>query len=180
MGRNVVRLMCTATQMNGAGGGGTLVRAFGLIVVAPLLLQACGESTPQEANFAPLVQQFGSREAAKERVIRSLGEGLPGEGQFEVVRTVGGQPVVRRRRGRRPTDRIGVYPMSNRASGAPLGQTHLALLSAENAAWLRTRLPQIDEHFKSGRWNESRDELHRLQILRRSEMFGDPLPGEDQ
>lgn len=45
-------------------------------------------------NLDPLVQQFGSREAAMEQIIRSIGGPLPEAGPFEIVQNIGGQPVV--------------------------------------------------------------------------------------
>ena len=45
-------------------------------------------------NFQPLVQQFGSREAAMEQVVRSIGGPLPQAGKFEIARSIGGQTVV--------------------------------------------------------------------------------------
>lgn len=45
-------------------------------------------------NFDPLVQQFGSREAAMEQVVRSIGGPLPQAGRFEIAQSIGGQTVV--------------------------------------------------------------------------------------
>ncbi len=45
-------------------------------------------------NFEPLVQQFGSREAAMEQIVRSIGGPLPQAGRFEIAQRVGGQTVV--------------------------------------------------------------------------------------
>lgn len=45
-------------------------------------------------NFQPLVQQFGSREAAMEQIVRSIGGPLPQAGRFEIAQNVGGQAVV--------------------------------------------------------------------------------------
>lgn len=41
-----------------------------------------------------LVQQFGSREAAMEQIVRSIGGPLPQAGTFEIAQSVGGQLVV--------------------------------------------------------------------------------------
>jgi hypothetical protein len=45
-------------------------------------------------NFQPLVQQFGSREAALEQIVRSIGGPLPKAGRFEIAQSIGGQPVI--------------------------------------------------------------------------------------
>ncbi|MGN7979449.1 hypothetical protein ACTJJ4_17865 [Microbacterium sp. 22195] len=46
-------------------------------------------------NFAPLVEQYGSRENAMEQIVRSLtGAELPEKGVLEVSRTVGDQTVI--------------------------------------------------------------------------------------
>lgn len=45
-------------------------------------------------NFDPLVQQFGSREAVLEHIVRSIGGPLPQAGRFEIAQSVGGQTVV--------------------------------------------------------------------------------------
>jgi hypothetical protein len=45
-------------------------------------------------NFDPLVSQFGSREAAMEQIVRSIGGPLPQAGRFEVARQIGGQTVI--------------------------------------------------------------------------------------
>ncbi|TGN66335.1 hypothetical protein EXE59_22035 [Nocardioides eburneiflavus] len=45
-------------------------------------------------NFQPLVQQFGSREAAMEQIVRSIGGPLPQAGRFEIAQSIGGQAVV--------------------------------------------------------------------------------------
>lgn len=44
-------------------------------------------------NFDPLVQQFGSREAAMEQIVRNIGGPLPQKGPFQVARSIGGQDV---------------------------------------------------------------------------------------
>lgn len=45
-------------------------------------------------NFQPLVQQFGSRDAAMEQIVRSIGGPLPHAGRFEIAQSIGGQTVV--------------------------------------------------------------------------------------
>lgn len=45
-------------------------------------------------NFQPLVQQFGSREAAMEQIVRSIGSPLPQAGRFEIAQSIGGQTVI--------------------------------------------------------------------------------------
>lgn len=45
-------------------------------------------------NFDPLVQQFGSREAAMEQIVRSIGGPLPQAGRFEIAQSIGGQTVI--------------------------------------------------------------------------------------
>lgn len=45
-------------------------------------------------NFEPLVQQYGSREAAMEQIVRSIGGPLPQAGRFEMAQSIGGQTVV--------------------------------------------------------------------------------------
>lgn len=45
-------------------------------------------------NFQPLVQQFGSREAAMEQIVRSIGGPLPQAGRFEIAQSIGGQTVI--------------------------------------------------------------------------------------
>ena len=45
-------------------------------------------------NFQPLIRQFGSREAAMEQIVRSIGGPLPQSGRFEIAQNVGGQSVV--------------------------------------------------------------------------------------
>lgn len=45
-------------------------------------------------NFGPLVQKFGSREAAMEQIVRSIGGPLPRAGRFEIAQSIGGQTVI--------------------------------------------------------------------------------------
>lgn len=45
-------------------------------------------------KFQPLVQQFGSREAAMEQIVRSIGGPLPKAGRFEIAQTIGSQTVI--------------------------------------------------------------------------------------
>ena len=45
-------------------------------------------------NLDPLIQQFGSREAAMEQIVRSIGGTVPRTGPFEIAKDIGGQTVV--------------------------------------------------------------------------------------
>lgn len=45
-------------------------------------------------NFDPLIEQFGSREAAMEEIVRSIGGPLPQSGPFQIAQSIGGQTVV--------------------------------------------------------------------------------------
>ena len=45
-------------------------------------------------NFGPLVREFGSREAAMEQIVRSIGGPLPQAGYFEIAQSIGGQTVI--------------------------------------------------------------------------------------
>ncbi|WEK13211.1 MAG: RHS repeat-associated core domain-containing protein [Candidatus Microbacterium phytovorans] len=45
-------------------------------------------------NFGPLIEKYGSKEAALEQIVRSMDGSLPTSGKFEITRQIGDQTVI--------------------------------------------------------------------------------------